>query len=146
VRHHATAALSALVSKPHRCKLNGSPEVSSRNWSTRSRGASIYGEILGFGSSNDSHHITAPSRPEPRPRGRCDARLSEAGVVPEAIGYVNAHASSTPLNDVSETRAIKQVFGEHAYRVPISGTKAMHGHATSTTSRGTAGNWRPTTS
>jgi 3-oxoacyl-[acyl-carrier-protein] synthase II len=55
--------------------------------------------------------------------------LAEADLVPEQIGYVNAHGSSTPLNDGTETKAIKLVFGEHAYQVPVSGTKAMHGHA-----------------
>lgn len=55
--------------------------------------------------------------------------MAEADLVPEQIGYVNAHASSTPLNDTTETKAIKLVFGEHAYQVPVSGTKAMHGHA-----------------
>jgi 3-oxoacyl-[acyl-carrier-protein] synthase II len=95
----------------------------------RRRGAPIYGEILGYGSSNDAHHMTAPL-----PSGIQAARamrnaLGEAGISPKAIGYVNAHGSSTPLNDSTETLAIKQVFGDDAYRVPISGTKAMHGHA-----------------
>jgi 3-oxoacyl-[acyl-carrier-protein] synthase II len=95
----------------------------------RSRGASMYGEVLGFGSSNDAHHMTAPLPSGAQAARAMRCALSEAGVAPEAIGYVNAHASSTPLNDVSETLALKRVFGEHAYRVPISGTKAMHGHA-----------------
>ncbi len=95
----------------------------------RRRGAPIYGEVLGYGTSNDAHHMTAPL-----PSGLQAARamrcaLEEAGVPPEAVDYVNAHASSTPLNDAIETLAIKQVLGEHAYRVPISGTKGMHGHA-----------------
>jgi 3-oxoacyl-[acyl-carrier-protein] synthase II len=95
----------------------------------RRRGAAIYGEVLGYGTSNDAHHMVAPL-----PSGRQAARamrcaLNEAGIPPEAIGYVNAHASSTPLNDATETLAIKQVMGDHAYRIPISGTKAMHGHA-----------------
>jgi len=95
----------------------------------RRRGAAIYGEVLGYGTSNDAHHMVAPL-----PSGRQAARamrcaLNEAGIPAEAIGYVNAHASSTPLNDVAETLAIKQVMGDHAYRIPVSGTKAMHGHA-----------------
>ncbi|MBI4277560.1 MAG: beta-ketoacyl-ACP synthase II [Armatimonadetes bacterium] len=95
----------------------------------RRRGAPVYGEILGYGSTNDAHHMTAPL-----PSGAQQARamrlaLEEAGLAPGAIGYVNAHASSTPLNDTVETRAIKMVLGDHAYRVPVSGTKAMHGHA-----------------
>jgi len=93
------------------------------------RGASIYGEVLGFGATNDAHHMTAPL-----PSGAQAARamrlaLGEASLAPEGIGYINAHGSSTPLNDTMETKAIKMVFGEHAYRVPVSGTKAMHGHS-----------------
>lgn len=93
------------------------------------RHASIYGEILGYGTSNDAYHMTAPL-----PSGAQAARamrlaLDEALLAPEQIGYINAHASSTPLNDTVETKAIKTVFGEHAYRIPVSGTKAMHGHA-----------------
>lgn len=95
----------------------------------RGRGASIYGEVLGYGSSNDAYHMTAPL-----PSGAQAARairlaLADAGLRPEQIDYINAHASSTPLNDSTETRAVKTVFGEHARRVPISGTKSMHGHA-----------------
>jgi len=93
------------------------------------RNAPIYGEILGYGTTNDAHHMTAPL-----PSGAQAARamrlaLDEAGLAVEQIGYINAHASSTPLNDTVETKAIKAIFGEQAYRVPISGTKAMHGHA-----------------
>jgi len=93
------------------------------------RGAPIYGEILGYGITNDAHHMTAPL-----PSGAQAARamrlaLEEAALVPEQVGYINAHASSTPLNDSMETKAIKTVFGEGAYRVPVSGTKAMHGHS-----------------
>ena len=93
------------------------------------RDAPIYGEILGYGTTNDAHHMTAPL-----PSGAQAARamrlaLAEAALAPEQIGYINAHASSTPLNDTMETKAIKAVFGEHAYRMPVSGTKAMHGHS-----------------
>src|SRR5437016_14499204 len=93
------------------------------------RDAPIYGEILGYGTTNDAYHMTAPL-----PSGAQAARamrlaLREADRTVEQVGYINAHASSTPLNDTVETKAIKTVFGEHAYRVPISGTKAMHGHA-----------------
>lgn len=93
------------------------------------RGAAIYGEVLGYGTTNDAHHMTAPL-----PSGMQAARamrlaMDEADLLPEQIGYVNAHASSTPLNDSVETAAIKAVLGEQAYRVPVSGTKAMHGHA-----------------
>jgi len=93
------------------------------------RGAPIYGEVLGYALTNDAHHMTAP-----RPDGREAARamrlaLSDARVAAAEIGYVNAHGSATPLNDPTETRAIKQVFGEHAFRLAISGTKGYYGHA-----------------
>jgi len=93
------------------------------------RGAPVYAEICGFGLTNDAHHMTAP-----RPDGRQAARairlaLSEAGVEPGEIGYVNAHGSSTPLNDSTETGSIKQVFGDHAGRLALSGTKGYFGHA-----------------
>ncbi len=94
----------------------------------RRRGGPIYAEVAGYGLSNDAHHMTAP-----RPDGLGAARamqlaLAEAGVRPEAVDYLNAHASATPRNDVAETLAIKQVFGAHAYQMPVSGTKALYGH------------------
>lgn len=93
------------------------------------RGARIYGEVLGFGVSNDAYHMTAP-RPDGSQAARSMRRaLDDAGVEPHEIGYVNAHGSSTPLNDATETLAIKKVFGEHAYRVQVSGTKGYYGHA-----------------
>ena len=93
------------------------------------RGAPVYAEVCGFGLTNDAHHMTAP-----RPDGRQAARamrnaLAEARVSPGEVGYINAHGSSTPLNDPTETSSIKQVFGETAYRVPLSGTKGYYGHA-----------------
>jgi 3-oxoacyl-[acyl-carrier-protein] synthase II len=93
------------------------------------RGANVYAEIVGYGCTNDAHHMTAP-----RPDGRQAARamriaLADGGVAPEEVGYVNAHGSSTPLNDATETLAIKQVFGEHARRLMVSGTKGYYGHA-----------------
>jgi 3-oxoacyl-[acyl-carrier-protein] synthase II len=93
------------------------------------RGARIYGEVLGFGVSNDAYHMTAP-RPDGSQAARSMRRaLDDAGVEPHEIGYVNAHGSSTPLNDATETLAMKKVFGEHAYRVQVSGTKGYYGHA-----------------
>ncbi len=92
-------------------------------------GAPIYGTVLGYGTSNDAHHMTAPLPSGAQAARAMQDALREAGLPPEAVDYINAHASSTPLNDAAETLAIKQVFGDHAYRVPISGTKAMHGHA-----------------
>jgi 3-oxoacyl-[acyl-carrier-protein] synthase II len=93
------------------------------------RGAPVYAELCGFGLTNDAHHMTAP-----RPDGRQAARamrnaLGEAHVTPGEVGYINAHGSSTPLNDPTETSAIKQVFGDLAYRVALSGTKGYYGHA-----------------
>jgi len=93
------------------------------------RGAHVYAEIIGYGMTNDGHHMTAP-----RPDGSQAAQamrlaLEDAHIGPHDIGYVNAHGSSTPLNDPTETIAIKQLLGEHAYRVPMSGTKGYYGHA-----------------
>ncbi|MGH7703502.1 MAG: beta-ketoacyl-ACP synthase II [Gemmatimonadales bacterium] len=93
------------------------------------RGANIYAEICGYGLTNDAHHMTAP-----RPDGRQAARamriaLDEAHVAPGEVGYINAHGSSTPLNDPTETASVKQIFGDHAYQVALSGTKGYYGHA-----------------
>jgi len=92
------------------------------------RGATIHAELLGYAASADAYHITAP---EPSGDGaiRCVRRaLARAGVRPEDIQYINAHGTGTQLNDLAETRAIKHVFGESAYSVPISSTKSMTGH------------------
>ncbi|MGN6359742.1 MAG: beta-ketoacyl-ACP synthase II [Thermomicrobiales bacterium] len=93
------------------------------------RGARIYAEIVGYGISNDAHHMTAPLPTGRQAAHTIRAALREAGIAPEAIGYVNAHASSTVLNDRTETLAIKDALGAHAGHVPVSGTKALHGHA-----------------
>jgi 3-oxoacyl-[acyl-carrier-protein] synthase II len=94
-----------------------------------SRGAPVYVEICGFGLTNDAYHMTAP-RPDGSQAARCmHNALAEAGVAPAEIGYINAHGSSTPLNDPTEVGSIKQVFGEHAYRLSLSGTKGYYGHA-----------------
>ena len=95
----------------------------------RARGARIYGEMMGYGCTADAHHFT-----EPDPTGVGQTRamrmaLEEAGMEPSAIGYINAHGTSTPVGDSAETRTIKQVLGEEgAYRVPVSSTKSMTGH------------------
>jgi 3-oxoacyl-[acyl-carrier-protein] synthase II len=93
------------------------------------RGAPIYAEVAGYGLTNDAYHMAAPL-----PGGRQAARamalaLTSAHLSPGEIAYINAHGSSTPLNDPTETVAIKSVFGEHASRLPISGTKGYYGHA-----------------
>jgi 3-oxoacyl-[acyl-carrier-protein] synthase II len=94
-----------------------------------SRGAPIYAEILGYGTTNDAHHMTAP-RPDGSQASRCmRLALEDAEISAGEIGYINAHGSSTPLNDPTETLAIKKLFGEHAYRIPVSGTKGYYGHA-----------------
>jgi 3-oxoacyl-[acyl-carrier-protein] synthase II len=93
------------------------------------RGAHIYGEICGYGLSNDAYHMTAP-RPDGSQAARTMRRaLEDAGLDAGEVQYVNAHGSSTPLNDSTETLAIKQVFGDHAYRLQVSGTKGYYGHA-----------------
>ena len=95
----------------------------------RARGAHIYGEILAHASTNDAFHMTQP-RPDSAQAARCmSLAIERAGLSPTDIGYVNAHGSSTSLNDSTETAALKQVFGDHAYQLPISGTKGFHGHA-----------------
>jgi 3-oxoacyl-[acyl-carrier-protein] synthase II len=95
----------------------------------KARGAPIYAEVLGYGMSNDAYHMTAP-----RPDGSQAARsmrlaLQDAAVSADEIDYVNTHGSSTPLNDSTETLAIKQVLGDRAYQIPMSGTKGYYGHA-----------------
>lgn len=93
------------------------------------RGAHIYAEIVGYGLTNDAYHMTAP-RPDGSQAARAIRRaLRDAEIAPHEVGYINAHGSSTPLNDPTETLAIKDVFGDHARRIPISGTKGYYGHA-----------------
>lgn len=92
------------------------------------RGVKPLAEIAGYGSSADAFHISAPAEDGIGAVLSMQRALNDAGLRPEDIDYINAHGTSTPLNDVSETKAIKKVFGEHAYRVPISSTKSMTGH------------------
>jgi 3-oxoacyl-[acyl-carrier-protein] synthase II len=92
------------------------------------RGAPIYAEVVGYGSTGDAHHITAPA-----PAGEGGARamkmaLEDGGLRPEEMDYINAHGTSTPYNDKFETMAVKEVFGEHAYKLAMSSTKSMTGH------------------
>ena len=99
------------------------------DWETAERrGAEIHVEVLGYGASNDAHHM---AQPEPEAVGvaaMMRTALERAGVEPERVGYINAHGTSTPLGDAAETRAIKDVFGDHAYSLAVSSTKSMMGH------------------
>ncbi len=94
-----------------------------------SRGARIYGEVAGFGVTNDAHHMTAPLPDGSQAARAMRIALADADISPADIEYMNAHGSSTPLNDATETLAIKRVFGEHAHRLKLSGTKGYYGHA-----------------
>jgi beta-ketoacyl-acyl-carrier-protein synthase II len=94
----------------------------------RARGATIYAEVLAYGTSNDAHHM---AQPEPEAVGVAEmmrAAIDRAGLEPGDIGYINAHGTSTPLGDAAETKAIKDVFGDHAYELAVSSTKSMMGH------------------
>jgi 3-oxoacyl-[acyl-carrier-protein] synthase II len=94
----------------------------------RARGARVYAELAGAALTNDAHHMTAP-RPDGLSALRCmQLALNDAGLAPGEVDAVSAHASGTPLNDRTETLALKQLLGERAYRVPVSGTKSQHGH------------------
>lgn len=94
----------------------------------KKRGANIYAELLGYSATDDAHHITAPL-----PNGEGAARtmamaLKDAGIAKESVGYINAHGTGTELNDIAESSAIKSVFGDYAYKIPVSSTKSCVGH------------------
>ncbi len=94
----------------------------------QSRGAPILAEIIGYGASSDAYHITQPSEDGMGASKAIQMALRKAGIAPTEIDYINAHGTSTPLNDKIETMAIKTVFGDHAYHIPVSSTKSMTGH------------------
>jgi 3-oxoacyl-[acyl-carrier-protein] synthase II len=143
----AVAGFCAMRAMSHR---NDEPEKASRPWDAGRdgfiisegagivileemehalrRGAPIYAEVVGYGMSADAYHISAP-HPEGHGAVRVmQSALKNAGLPPESIGYINAHGTSTPLGDLSEVRAIKEVFGEHAYKLAVSSTKSATGH------------------
>jgi 3-oxoacyl-[acyl-carrier-protein] synthase II len=94
----------------------------------RARGATVYAEVLGYGASNDAYHMAAP---DPESKGVVEMMrqaLGRAEIEPTRVGYINAHGTSTPLGDAAETRAIKEVFGDHAYELGVSSTKSQMGH------------------
>jgi 3-oxoacyl-[acyl-carrier-protein] synthase II len=95
----------------------------------RARGARIYCEVAGYGVSNDAYHVATPHPESLGVIEMIESALARAGIAREEVDYVNAHGTSTPYNDVAETRALKAVFGEHAHRMAISSTKSMVGHS-----------------
>ena len=98
------------------------------------RGAFIYGELLGYGTSADAYHISAPHENGEGAILAMQRALEMAGLQPEDVGYINAHGTGTALNDAAETAAVKAVFGEKAYDIPVSSTKSQHGHLLGATS------------
>jgi 3-oxoacyl-[acyl-carrier-protein] synthase II len=96
--------------------------------SAKARGAPIYAEVLGYGASNDAYHMAAPDPDSVGVVEMMRQALERSGVEPEEVDYINAHGTSTPLGDVAETKAIKEVFGGHAYELAVSSTKSVMGH------------------
>jgi 3-oxoacyl-[acyl-carrier-protein] synthase II len=96
--------------------------------SAKRRGARIYAEIVGYGAAADAFHLTMPDETGSGARRVMQKTLRDAGVRPDQVGYINAHGTSTPYNDKFETLAIKDTFGEHAYKLAVSSTKSMTGH------------------
>jgi 3-oxoacyl-[acyl-carrier-protein] synthase II len=94
----------------------------------KARGAKIYAELSGFGMSGDAYHITAPDEDANGATNAMTIAVKDSGLAPQDIDYINAHGTSTKLNDLNETKAIKRIFGEHAYSLSVSSTKSMTGH------------------
>jgi 3-oxoacyl-[acyl-carrier-protein] synthase II len=132
----ALDALSSLgVSRPFDARRDGfvmgegaAVLVLERESDAQARGAQVLGRVKGYGASSDAHHLTAPREDGQGQAAAIDAALTDAGVSAEDIDYVNAHGTSTPLNDRAETRAIKLALGEHAGAIPVSSTKSAIGH------------------
>ncbi|MGB7539326.1 MAG: beta-ketoacyl-ACP synthase II [Anaerolineales bacterium] len=99
----------------------------------RKRGAKILAELAGYGATSDAYHITAPAQDGSGSARAIQMALASAGVQPDEVDYINAHGTGTVLNDLSETKAIKRVFGKRAYQIPVSSTKSMTGHMMGTT-------------
>jgi 3-oxoacyl-[acyl-carrier-protein] synthase II len=96
--------------------------------SAQARGARIYAEIIGAGMTCDAHHMTAPIPDGSGARKAMENAIRDAGITPEEIGYINSHGTATLLGDPAETKAIKAVLGNHAYKIPVNSTKSMVGH------------------
>lgn len=94
----------------------------------KARGAQIYAEVIGYGANCDAHHITAPAPGGAGGAACMTLALADAGTAPDQVDYINAHGTSTPLNDASETAAIHTVFGNHTEKLMVSSTKSMTGH------------------
>ena len=143
-------SMSGFISARAMSTRNDAPEQASRPWDAerdgfvlsngsgvvvleelehaKKRGATIYGEVIGFGMSGDAFHMTAPPE-DGEGAARCmKIAIKDAGIDPQDVDYINAHGTSTPLGDLAETIAVKTVFGEHARQLPVSSTKSMTGH------------------
>lgn len=102
--------------------------ILERECHARARGAVILAELAGYAATADAFHVTAPSEDGAGAAAAIRLAIETAGVLPEQVGYINAHGTGTPLNDAAETQAIKRAFGEQAYKIPVSSTKSMTGH------------------
>ena len=107
--------------------------ILERESHARARGAEIFAELVGYAATADSFHVTAPAENGTGGAAAMRLALESGGINPDEVGYISAHGTATPLNDLSETRAIKAAFGEQAYRIPVSSTKSMTGHMMGTT-------------